>query len=77
MQVLLKARLHFFLATNCLEREKSRLDNEVGIGEKLLLTKQELLKIIFKAENIGGSTLAASFRGLNYLDQNYLSIQDF
>ena len=74
---LIEGKVALFLATNCLEREKSRLDNEVGIGEKLLLTKQELLKIIFKAENIGGSTLVASFRGLNYLDQNYLSIQDF
>lgn len=66
---LIEGKVAVFLATNCSEK-KSRLEFEVGIGEKLLFTKEELLKIISEGENIGGSTLVASFRGLNYLEQN-------
>ena len=66
---LIEGKVAIYLATNCSEKN-SKFQEEVGIGEKCFFSKDELIKIITKGENIGGSSLVASFRGLHYLDNN-------
>ena len=66
---LIEGYVSLFLAINCQISDNESI-NEIGTGKLFGFTINQLEKLINKESKIGGSTLVACFRALNYLKIN-------
>ena len=63
---LVEGRVALFLAKKCKKLDQ-KVSFEVGIGDLQHFSKKDLEKLINSSSNIGGSTITASLRALNYM----------
>ena len=66
---LIEGYVALFLAVNCKISDIESI-NEIGTGKLFGFTSNQLEELINKESKIGGSTLVACFRALNYLKIN-------
>ena len=66
---LIEGRVAIFLAKNC-HLKDSNIINEIGTGEKVFFDKNKFISLLANSNNIGGSTLVASYRALHYISEN-------
>ena len=63
---LIEGKVALFLAMNCKKKDEFSL-NEIGTGNIISFSKQELQELINHESNIGGSTIVAALRALNFI----------
>ena len=63
---LVEGKVALFLAMNCEKRNEFSI-NEVGTGNMVSFSEDELCELINSESNIGGSTIVTALRALNYL----------
>jgi len=64
---LIEGKVALFLAMNCKKKDEFSL-NEIGTGNIISFSKQELHELINNESNIGGSTIVTALRALNFLN---------
>ncbi len=68
---LIEGRVSLFLARNC-KKISNIVDQEVGTGLLYPFSDFELKNLIKTSSNIGGSTITACFRSIEFLSSNNL-----
>lgn len=65
---LIEGKVALFLAMNCIKKDEFYV-NEIGTGDMVPFTQEEIMNLINSESNIGGSTIVTALRGISYLQK--------